>query len=397
MRPIGKTSARARGPWLWPHPDAAWPTRRQLGQAIGLAVGLTLAARLLMPLVSGFGGDDRHYIAMASNPDVVVSSPFAYRVLTPWLVQMIGTSPIETYHVLSLIFLAGAGVSVYLITRGLGGGHAPALLAIFGLLSLRGWLFNIWNPYLADPAAMSLTGASFAALVWGADLLLPLLLVASALSREIWVGFVLPAYAWLRIRLVDPAAIFRVAVICLPALITTLLLFRLAPASGAPGFSRVDDEVFQNVMQARLGELRFWTAYTFAGSLGIWWLLALARPRIGRGLWLWLIPVFGQFLLGADWSRFAMYAFVVVVPVGAMAVWSHPRRSVLLGLIALQLLPTIVDLVVNGRLGLNRFQLSLYVSLALMAVTLLVLVEPYVGSIARRWASRRRVAGAGGP
>jgi hypothetical protein len=375
---------RTLGIRLSPRPEASWPTRRQLWQAIGLSAGLTLAARVLVPLVGGFGGDPRHYIALASNPDAVVPSPFAYRVLTPWLVQMIGTPPVETYHALSLIFLAAAGVFVYLITRGIGGGHLPALLATFGLLTVRGWLFSIWNPYLADPAAMSLTGAAFAALVWGADLLLPLVLVAWALSREIWAGFMLPAYAWVRQRFVDRVAIVRVAIICLPAVIMMLILFRLAPASGASGFSRIADYVVQGVFDARLGALRFWTVYTFAGSLGIWWLLALARPRPGRALWWWMVPVFGQFVLGADWSRFAMYAFVVVVPVGAMAVWSHPRRSLLLVLVVLQLLPTAVDIVADGLLRLNRLQPSLWVTMALMAATLVVLAQPYLGPLLRR-------------
>jgi hypothetical protein len=380
----GARFERTFGTWLSPRPGASPPTATELWQAVGLAAGLTLAARLLLPLTSGFGGDDRHYIALASNADAVVPSPFAYRVLTPWLVQMIGTSPVPTYHVLSLVFLAAAGVFVYLITRGIGGGHLPALLATFGLLTVRGWLFSIWNPYLADPAAMSLTGAAFVALVWGADLVLPVVLVVWAQSREVWAGFALPAYAWMRPRFVDRWAIVRVAVICLPALFTMLMLFRLAPAGGASGFARAADYVVQGVLDARLEGLRFWTAYTFAGSLGIWWFLALASPRLGRGLWWWLVPVFGQFVLGADWSRFAMYAFVVVMPVGAMAVWSHPRRNLLLVLVLLQILPTAADLVVDGRLRLNQLQPSVWVTLALMATTLAVLVQPYVGPYLRR-------------
>jgi hypothetical protein len=375
----GERSEGTFGAWLSPRPEASLPTLTELWQAIGLAVGLTLAARLFLPLVGGFGGDPRHYIALASNADAVVPSPFAYRVLTPWLVQLIGTPPIATYHVLTLVFLAAAGVFVYLITRGIGGGHLPALLATFGLLTVRGWLFNIWNPFLADPAAMSLTGAAFVVLVWGADILLPLTLVVWALSREVWVGFVLPAYAWMRLRFVDRLAIVRVVIICLPALITMLMLFRLAPASGASGFARIADYVIQGVFDARLGALRFWTAYTFGGSLGIWWLLALARPRVGKGLWWWLVPVFGQFVLGADWSRFAMYAFVVVMPVGAIAAWRHPRRNLLLVLVLLQIVPTATDLMADGLLKLNLLQPSLWVTMALMAATLVVLVQPYAG------------------
>lgn len=74
-----------------------------------------------------------------------------------------------------------------------------------------------------------------------------------------------------------------------------------------------------------------------------------------------------------------MYAFVVVMPAGATAVWSHPSRNLLLVLVLLQILPTAVDGVVDGLLRLNRLQPSLWVMMTLMAATLRVLVQPYVG------------------
>lgn len=368
---------------LSPRSNASWPSRTEFVQAVALAVGLTMLARLIVPVVGGLGGDPRHYIAMASDPDAIVATPFAYRVLTPWLVQILGTPPLETFHALTLIFLGQTGVFVYLITRGLGGGHYPALLATFGLLTVRGWLFNLQVPYLADPAAMSLAGAAFAALVWRVDLLVPTILVVWALSREVWAGFALPAYAWIQRRFIDPAALFRVAIVAFPALMVMLVLYRLAPVQGAEGFGRVADWVVQNIMDSRLPRLRFWIAYTFTASLGIWWVLALARPRVGGALWLWLIPVFLQFLLGADWSRFAMYALVVVMPVGAIALWSHPRRRLLIALVLLQLSPTAADLIVHGSLRLNRTQPSFWITVALMAATLAVVVLSRLNSIRR--------------
>jgi hypothetical protein len=110
-----------------------------------------------------------------------------------------------------------------------------------------------------------------------------------------------------------------------------------------------------------------------------------------------MLPVFGQFLVGADWSRFAMYAFVVIVPVGAIAAWTHPRRHILLGLISLQLVPTAVDLLADGRLRLNVMQPSLWVTAGLMAVTLIVLVQPFIGSLLHRSADSLKAADGAAP
>ena len=363
---------------------AAWPTGVELLQAIGLAFALTLLARLLLPHVADFGGDDRHYVEMARNRDAVIPTPFAYRVLTPWLVQLLGTPTLRTFHVISLGFLALAGVWAYLITRGLGGRHGAGLVATFGLLTLRSWLFNIYDPWLADPAAMSLAGAAFVALVWGIDLLLPAVLVAWAMSREVWAGFVFPAYAWFRRRFIDPQALLRVAIVVAPAFIVMLLLFRFVPASGALGFGRLSPWVVRGVLNERLDQLGFWIPYAFIGSLGIWWLLAISRPRAGGPLWWWLVAVFGHFAVGTDWSRYALYAYVVIVPVGALAVWAHERRPLLLALVALQVVPTIADIVLEHRLKLNQVQPSVWLTAGLMAATLALLAAPRVRALMRR-------------
>jgi hypothetical protein len=120
----------------------------------------------------------------------------------------------------------------------------------------------------------------------------------------------------------------------------------------------------------------WWLCYAFAGSLGIWWLLAFAGRRHGGRLWWLLVPVFAQFLVGGDWSRFALYAFPVVVPVAAIAVWQHPRRILLLALITAQSLTVLADLTIAGRLGINAMWPSTYATIPLMALTAAVLCWP---------------------
>jgi len=354
-----------------------FPRAWELARAAVLSVAATLLARILIPIVERFGGDDRHYVQMALDPTEPVATPFALRVLIPWLVHLIGTDPLPTFHVLSLAFLAAGGFFTYLIARGIGAGHRAALLAVLGLLTLRGWLFFIYNPFLADTAALSLTAAAFALLVWGATTAIPTFAALWALSREIWAGFAIPAYMWLRHALFDFRAAVQVALMLIPAFMVYEMVLELAPQEGAQGVGRISWWVFQNVLEARLTEDFGWyIVYTFSGSLGVWWVLALGAAGAGGALWWWMVPVFGQFILGTDWARYTVYAFVVVVPVGAIAVWRHPRRYALLGVVALQLGATVADVLVDDRLKLNQIQPSFYVSGILMVLAAVLLWAP---------------------
>jgi hypothetical protein len=357
--------------------ERSFPRPLELAQAALLSAGATLLARILIPLVERFGGDDRSYVQMVLDPTDPVATPFALRVLIPWLIRLVGTDPLPTFHVVSLLFLAAGGFCTYLVARGIGAGHRPALLAAFGLLTLRAWLFFIYNPYLADTAALSLTAAAFAALVWGANSAIPAIAAVWALSREIWLGFAIPAYMWLRHALVDLRAAVLVALMLFPAFVVYEMVVKLAPQEGAQGLGRISWWVFVNVLEERItGDFGWYAIYTFSGSLGVWWILALGAARAGGALWWWMVPVFGQFILGTDWARYTVYAFVVVVPVGAIAVWRHPRRNALLVVVALQLVATVADVLVDGRLKLNQIQPSFYITGLLMVLAALVLWTP---------------------
>lgn len=379
-------SDRTQTDWL----PAGFPRWSELAHAATLSVAVTLLARLLIPVVERFGGDDRHYVAMAIDPTHPVPTPFALRVLTPWLVHVIGTDPLPTFHLISLGFLAAGGFFTYLIARGIGAGHGAGLLAVVGLLTLRAWLFFVYNPYLSDPSAMALTAAAFATLVWGATTVIPAIAAVWALSRELWAGFAFPAYMWLRHRLFDMRAVARVALMLLPALIIYEMVIQLAPQVSSERIGNISWLVIQNVLEERLTpDLGWYLAYTFAGSLGVWWVLSLGAATSGGALWWWMVPVFGQFILGTDWARYAILAFVVVVPVGAIAVWRHPRRNALLGIVALQLVATAADVMVDDRLKLNQIQPSFFITVILMIVTVMVLWFP-----AAWWpvSTRRRAA-----
>jgi hypothetical protein len=102
---------------------------------------------------------------------------------------------------------------------------------------------------------------------------------------------------------------------------------------------------------------------------------SLWDDRIRPLLW-WLVPVFGQFLFGGDWGRFALYAFPVVVPAAALTLQRlRPRlRAVIVAILGLQLLTPLLDMAPAERMRLNSPGPTVPVTAALMAMTVVLLV-----------------------
>lgn len=352
--------------------------RRELATAALLSAGLTAVWRLVVPLEQPCC-DATQYLRLAADPDAAVPTPYSYRVLLPRLVHLLGTDPEVTYHVLAVACLALAGPLVYLLARRLGAGHGMALLGMAGLLSSRGWVFYLSDPWLSDPAALPLVAGAFLALVGGRGWLLSAALLTLATTRELFAGMLLPAYAWLARWRVDRGAAVLAAVVVLPAAAAYQWVVATVPSTGMEGYGRISLTVVAEVLQRQLGAGRapVSVAAAFAMSLGVWWVVAAAGWRdagIRRLAW-WLVPVFGQLLFGWDWARFALYAFPVVIPAAALALDRHPRRAALRWLVAAALVTPVVD-VLAGNPTLNYPGPSLVVTLALMIATAVVLAAP---------------------
>jgi hypothetical protein len=260
-----------------------------------------------------------------------------------------------------------------MITRRLGGTHAAALVGVAGLLSLPGWLFNLYQPYLIDPVAMSLTAWCIAAVAYNWTRILPLLLTGAALARETTTMLLLPLYLVLRRRWLDVGTAGQVVLLMAPALVATWAVRQTQRITGWPTVGELATAGWRTVVDQRLShDPAYWLWLALAASLGVWWVFGLHGARVAGRLWWFLIPVFAQFALGADWSRFAMYAFPVVIPAGVIALWQHPARAGFLALLGVQSVAALLDVAVNGRLSLNEVAPSTWVTSGLAVCALVV-------------------------
>jgi hypothetical protein len=339
--------------------------------AAGLAAVSSLLWLWLLPAAAPDCCDASQYLRMARDPDQAVPTPYSYRVLVPRLVHWLGTEPAGTFQALSLGCLVLSGPLVYRFLRRLRLRHDLALLAMLSLLCSRGWTFYLYDPWLSDPAAFLLISALL--LVFGSGRARlgasALLLAVCVATRELALGFVAPAYAFLRRQLAGAQAAARAIAVVTPAVVLYAYLLATVPHTGLDGILETVRVVVPHIYHSRVLERgAFWLANTFALSLGVWWPLAFASLRDPTVRWLrwWLVPVFAQLALGGDWSRFALYAFPFVLAAGATTIAhaQHPRSLVVLTVAQLGM--PLLDL---QQPTLNYPGPSLAATLVLMGVT----------------------------
>jgi hypothetical protein len=364
-------------------------TAGQLLLAALVALAVTAIWRKVLPLSKPVG-DATAYLKMAKDASQTVPTPYAYRVGVPYLTHLIGGVPRITFDRISLACMVTTGPVVYALTRRLGAVHWAALLAMVGLLSTRAWTYYLYNPWLTDPAAMLLVALGFLALVSRrAWLLLAPLGVVFAGVRELFVGLMAPAFGWLRGRFGSVRAALATGLLVLPGMLVYQWIIDTVPSRGTPGIGQLSWQTVVGVrryVDAR-GGMGFFAVAAVSLSLGCWWVLAVASfrdPKIWR-LLLWLVPVFGQFVLGGDWSRFALYAFPVVVPAAALTLQRlQPLwRWIIVTILGLQVLTPLLDMAAN-KMTLNRPGPAVRVTVLLMALTAVALIAALVSERRRR-------------
>ncbi|MBX6750483.1 MAG: hypothetical protein IRY85_12580, partial [Micromonosporaceae bacterium] len=382
-RESGRTSLRS----------VAHCTLGELATAASVGLVVTAAWILYLPLVDHrfAGGDTTTYLEMARNPKGVHWVPLAYRGLEPWLAHALGGPDhyVGAFMWLTWGSLLLAGVALYLIVRRLGGPHPAGLVGMAGAMSLPMWTHFLFDPYLVDGPALALLAWSMLALINGWYAVLPLLLVLTGVARETVIGFVVPIYMWLRQKApllplrrrlwawVDLSAAWRTILFMAPAVVTIWAMRQATTYledSSTLGLMKYG--LLQYVGTEVVPRPLFFLTYGIAGSLGLWWVLGLYGRRHGGRLWWMLVPVFAQWLFGSDYGRYALYAFPVVVAAGVIAVWEHPRRVLLLALVAVQSLVTIVDVELGAGPRLYTLLPSTWIALGLMAAAVVILWWP---------------------
>jgi hypothetical protein len=212
-------------------------TPRQLAQATGLSITLTILWWLVSPVTTQPPCCDAgQYLHMATDPGVALPLPHSMRVLVPWLVYALGTDTVATYWAISLACLAGAGALTYPFLRRLGVSHCICLVALAGLACSRGWVFYFYDPFLSDPAAFLLLATSFLLVVRGRPMwLLGLVLIAMSATRELFAGIALPLFAWVRRQDGNRRALARAVILLASAGLAYALLLAFVPTLPSPG------------------------------------------------------------------------------------------------------------------------------------------------------------------
>lgn len=356
------------------------PTAGQWLLALLVALVVTAIWRKVLPLSVPRCCDAKVYLTMAADPTQAVRSPYSSRVLVPYLTHLLGGAPQLTFDRISLVCMVATGPLVYALTRRLGGVHWAALLAMVGLLSSRAWVFYLYDPWLTDPAAMLLVAVAFLAIVSGRMWVVALVGIVFAGVRELYIGLAAPAFGWLRGRLGTLRAALAAGLLVLPGWLVYQWIVRTVPSKDVPGGRGFKSRTIFGLGSwfADRGGVGYLLVVAIVLSFGCWWVLAVPSlwdDKIRPLLW-WLVPVFGQFLFGGDWGRFALYAFPVVVPAAALTLQRlRPRlRAVIVAILGLQLLTPLLDMAPAERMRLNSPGPTAPVTAALMAMTVVLLV-----------------------
>jgi hypothetical protein len=100
-------------------------TARQVLVAIGLSAALIVVWLAVLPHAISSGGDTVFYLRLALEPKAPAETPYAFRVLTPFLAHQLGGNHYPEYdtsfRIIAALALVATGPATYMITRRLGG------------------------------------------------------------------------------------------------------------------------------------------------------------------------------------------------------------------------------------------------------------------------------------
>lgn len=322
---------------------------------------------------------DAHvYLAMAEQPAFFTVAPWGYRWLSPAIVHLMpGELSAQSFLGLALVWLAAAGVLLYLFLRRIGATTAGALLgvALFGISEPIRQTFR--DPLLAEPLGALLWIGLLLAVESGWLGAAALLLTLGALTKEIFLLFLPGIALMLRPRLGTRRALGMTAALAAPALAATALL-RLwwveLPEQASGGFA-LDQlgPALQSLLQAWPD---WWLPVLLSGALPLAVVGALrrgARPLLERYALLAAISLALPFAAASYVGQGGLTALFFSDDVARLLIYALP---VVLPL-ALHGLGLIRDAGVNGPRPRAHAQRWLALAAALVAASPLATLDHY--------------------
>lgn len=163
-----------------------------------IAAGLVLLGHWLIGRSDvNLGYDATFYVRMVEGPMDRVPSPFAFRVLVPWLARQLPVPAASALQIITYTSLFGCYVVVMASCRVLG---LRLRDSIFGLAAIWGstWhLYYFWNPYLTDGLGLLMLSAMMWAVLTGTLWIFAMASLVGVLARE---GTAMLVPAWLVTR-----------------------------------------------------------------------------------------------------------------------------------------------------------------------------------------------------
>jgi hypothetical protein len=313
-------------------PPAAWSTRRV---AVAIGVAATVALVLLDALVRDEPapkGDDLIYERMAQDPTAPHTFVFAYRIAVPWVVHVLPFGHTFSFSAIAWICSGAAGAVLFVLLERLGISRRVSVPLAFVLaLSPPLLVASLRQGRNPDPLTILVMVCGALFIVERRMVALAVTMLVGACNRESALFLAPFAYAIWADRLVDRAALARVAAVAAPAFVAFAALRFAIPTVGreqVPGYGSLVggrvDMLGDGLRSANVEARRLLAIY------GPLWLLAPLALRdfefARRGLVLvGLCLVAMTFAL--DWGRVAFIAAPVIY--GAAA-WTLDRRSRLL-------------------------------------------------------------------
>lgn len=258
-------------------------------------------------------GDHLVYIPMAQSPGDPHPTPYCYRKLVPTLAWILPIETQSSFYLLTLLFLWGTGIVLYLVLRELGENRFYALAGVALFYALNwGAKFLLYDFWLVDPALFLAGTLSVYAALRGSIVGTAAAITLGVTAKETAV-FLLPlCYGIWAQRLVDLRAIRKILVVAIVPIAVFVLLRVFVPASGSfdivaffrtHGLPQLRESPFMLIRGATLGT---WGVLI----LGLAFFAGSERRNYARATLLFLVFVYLQPLV----DRLLVFGFLGMIP-----------------------------------------------------------------------------------